>query len=128
MERKRLPDLESRRYPRLKDNILIFGNLMSSPFKAFTQDISVGGLMFESERNISKERQLEIEIYQPADPHKHMIFSIAVLAKIIWVKKIVKENFEPGENKYRIGMEFSKIKDEDRHRIAEYIENNLSGT
>ena len=130
MERESLPDLERRRYLRLKDNILIFGNLMSSPlgkFKAFTNDISAGGLMFESERGISKERELELEIYQPTDRHKYMLFSITVLAKIIWIRKIAKENFDPGENKYRIGMEFSKIKDEDRQRIAKYVENNLSG-
>lgn len=129
METDGFTNLERRIFPRFKDNIFIFGNLSSDPierFKAFTKDVSGGGLMFETEREIPKARGLKLEIYQPLDRDKRMIFSIPVMAKVIWIKNIEKENFERGENKYRIGIEFSEIKEEDRKMIAKYAEVSLS--
>lgn len=128
MNKGRSPNSERRRFPRLKEDIFIFGKLRASPseeFRAITQDISAGGLMFETERNISQESELEVEIYQPMDSDKRVIFSISVRPKVIWIQKIVKEKFEPGENRYRVGMEFSEIKEEDRKIVAKYIESNL---
>ncbi len=116
---------ERRKHPRLKDNVFIFGNLTSSPteeFKVFTSDISAGGLMFDTEKDISQDVRLGLEIYQPRDRRKSMIFSILVSAKIAWKKKIEKENFEPGENRHRIGIEFLELKEEDREKIAKYVE------
>lgn len=125
MELDKYPGLEKRKFPRLKDSIFILGKLRSSPteeFKAFTEDISAGGLMFGNERDISEEEQLELEIYQPMNCDKRKILSIPVLAKVIWIRQIEKDNFEAGENKYKIGIEFSETKEEDRQRIAKYIE------
>ncbi len=127
------PNLERRKFPRIEDNIFFFANLSSDSinlipdliggFKAFTQNICTGGLMFEMDKNISKEGdKLELEIYQPVNRDKTMIFSIPVLAKVIWTKKIEKEHFENGENKYKIGTEFLEIDAEHRQKIARYIE------
>ncbi|MDP2831314.1 MAG: PilZ domain-containing protein, partial [Candidatus Omnitrophota bacterium] len=102
MDKGRLPNLEKRRFPRIKENIFIFGKLRSTPseeFKAIIQNISTGGLMFKTERDISGESELELEIYQPANRYNNIIFSISVLGKIIWMKEIEKDNFEQGENK-----------------------------
>ena len=125
----RYPNLEGRIFPRLKDNIFILGCLKSSPteeFKAITNNISAGGIMFETERNISKDSELELEIYQPMDSDKRIIFSILVLAKVKWIRQIEKDNFQQGENKYRVGIEFSKIEEEDRQKIINYVEENKS--
>lgn len=125
MGEDKFPDLERRRFPRIKDNFFIFGNLRSASiedFKAFTKDISAGGLMFETEREIPEASKLELEIYQPLARDKRIIFSIPVMAKIIWTRKIEKDNFEVGENKYRIGIEFSEIREEDRQKITQYVE------
>lgn len=125
---KQIANLERRRSSRLKDNVLIFGNARmdsAEEFKAFSQNISAGGLMFETERDISKESKLELEIYQPTDRDKRVIFSIPVWAKVIWTEKREKENFEQGENRYRIGIEFSEMKDEDRQIVTKYIERRL---
>lgn len=119
---------ERRRFPRLKDNIFIFGKLSSTSsgeFKAVTRNISAGGLLFETDRNIPKKSKLEMEIYQPLDRDKRVIFSIPVWLKVSWVKKIVKEKFEQGENRYRIGLEFLKIKDDDRERITKFISESI---
>lgn len=125
MEKEISPGLERRRYPRLQDNVFVFGALKSNScgeFKAFTKDISAGGLMFEAERDIPKESELELEIYQPTGRCNDMFFSISVLVKVIWVSRIEKDNFEEGENRFRIGVKFLEIEKEDRKRINRYIE------
>ncbi len=129
MKKDGFSDLEKRRFARLKEKIFIFGNLRLSPtkeFRAFTQNISASGLMFEAERDILNQQELELEIYQPMDCDKRVIFSIPVLAKVKWTKKIEKDNFEKGENKYRVGIEFSEIKEKDRKIICNYVERGLS--
>lgn len=125
MGEEKLLEIEKRKFPRLTDNIFIRGNLGSNPveeFKAFTENLGAGGLMFETEREMAKNNELALEIYQPVKLHKNMIFSISLLAKVVWIKEFNKENFEPGENKYRIGLEFTEIKEENRKRIIHYLE------
>lgn len=115
--------LERRRSPRLNDNIFIFGRLDSSEsFDALTGDINADGLMFEFNRDISQNIKLEMEIYQPIICCKSRIYSIPVLARVAWIRKIEKDHFEKGENQYIVGVEFLEIKEEDRQRIVKYAE------
>ena len=124
---------ERRTFPRIEDDIFIFINISPSSntvsntatrrFKAFTKNISAGGLMFETEENIiERDNELELEIYQPVNPDRTMIFSLPVLAKVIWIQKIEKEHFENGENKYLIGVTFLHIKEQDRQKIVKYAD------
>ena len=133
METGKALNLERRQFPRTEDNIFIFVTLSSSStnlkintpggFKAFAKSISAGGLMFETEENIiERDNELELEIYQPVNPDKTMIFSLPVLAKVIWIQKIEKEHFENGENKYLIGVKFLHIKEQDRQKIVKYAD------
>lgn len=129
MDNGSFTNLEKRKFPRLKENIFILGNLRSShpeEFKAITKDISAGGLMFETETDISKDTKVELEIYQPMNRDKTMIFCIPVLGKVRWVREIDKNYFERGENKYRVGVEFLGIKEEDRNIITNCVEKRLS--
>ncbi len=129
MEGNRISSLEKRKFPRLKDKVFIFGNLRLNPieeFKALTKDISAGGLMFGTERDIHKGCQLEIEVYHPINRDKIIIFSVPVLAKVVWIREIEKDNFEEGENRYKIGVQFTEIKEEDRKIIATYIQTRTS--
>lgn len=124
----RYPGLERRKLPRLKDNIFIFGKLGSNPieeFKAISKDISAGGLMFEVEKDIPKESKLELEIYQPGNQDKTIFFSIHILARVAWIKRLERENLEQGENKYRAGIEFLEIKQEDRQRVTKFINESI---
>lgn len=132
MKKNKTLDVERRESPRVKDNIFIRCQLNSGlpcrqagpteEFEAISEDISAGGLMFKTERNISKESKVNMEIGQPIDRDKTMIFCIPVLTKVIWVRKIAKDHFEEGENKYSVGVEFLEIQDEDRQRIIQYAE------
>ena len=125
-------NLERRTFPRIEDNIFIFANLstptnklrrtVTGVFKAFTKNIGAGGLMFETERNIiEKGNKLEMEIYQPLKPDKTLVYSMSALANVMWTKKIEKEHFENGENKYQVGVEFLEIRGQDRQKIVKYI-------
>lgn len=129
MGEDKFPDLERRKSPRLKSNIFIHGCLRANPIKelkAFTNDISAGGLMFETERDIPQDSNLELELYQPMNRARRIIFFLPVLVKVIWTKGIEKDEFEKGENKYKIGVQFTEIKEGDREIIAKYVEENLS--
>ena len=128
MKKDRFPDLEKRKFPRLKDNNFILCFLETNHdvgFEAITCDVSAGGLMFETERYISKKSGLKLEVYQPTDRHKNTLFCIPALARVSWTRKIAKDNCKEGENKYRMGVEFLEIKEEDRARIAKYVQENI---
>lgn len=125
-ERDKFLSFERRKFPRLKENIFILYRLESAPSdkfnKAFTNNISARGLMFEGETNIPAGTKLELEIYQPIKRSKTVILSIPAFAEVIWIRNIEKQNSELGENKYRIGIEFLEIKQQDRKKIVKYIE------
>lgn len=120
---------ERRKFPRVEDNIFILGSLKANhaaEFKAFTRDISGGGLMFETDRDIPAGSELELEIYQPSGREKEVFFSIHAVAKVAWIKGIAKDTFEEGENRYQVGVEFSEIKEEDRQRIVNFVNGSMS--
>ena len=128
MDMEKFQDLEKRKFQRLEDNIFILGALKANHadgFKAFTRDISGGGLMFETDRDILAGSELELEIYQPSNGSKKVIFSVYVIAKVTWTKEIEKDAFEEGENRYRVGVEFSEIKEEDRQRIINFVNRSM---
>jgi len=125
-------NLERRSFPRIEDNIFIFINFSfpsnnlsitsTRRIKTFTKNIGVGGLMFETEESIDEEGEgLEIEICQPLNPDKTLIYCIPTFSKVIWTEKIAKEHFENGENKFKVGMAFLKIREQDRQKIVKYI-------
>jgi hypothetical protein len=72
------PNPDQRQFPRIKDNIFIFGNLklhstnlgtnpLANPiggFRVFAKDISARGLRFEIQRNIFGEND-ELEVLHP---------------------------------------------------------------
>jgi len=118
--------LDKRNFSRIQDRILIICNSNSSPgLKAFTKDISAGGLMLELDRKIPVGDKLDLEICQPINRDKTIILSITTLVKVIWVGKIGRDKFEEGENKYKMGVQFLEINEDNRSRIADYIENKL---
>lgn len=124
MDMESVHDMEKRKFPRLKENIFILASYRAeqeNSFKAFTRDISAGGLMFEIERHIPTGSELELEIYQPVNRFKTVIFSVHAVAKAAWSKRIEKDAFEEGENRYQVGVEFLEIKDEDRQRILNFV-------
>lgn len=121
-----IPYLEQREFPRLVDNIFISYHSKSGVFKAITENIGGGGLMFESEKKLPVGATLEMEVYQPANSFKTLIYVIPVVIKIAWNKRIKYDFLEMGENAYRIGVSFVKITDEDRGKIIGYVQKKVA--
>ena len=131
--RAKIPfNVEKRKFPRIEDAIFFLHNFSTNAinlsfssiqgFKAHARNISAEGLMFETETNIfEKSDEFEIELYQPLYYRKPIVFCMPVLAKVIWMIKIEKDHFEIGENQYRTGIQFLKIKEQDRQRIINYV-------
>lgn len=121
---------ELRTFSRLNDRIFILCRFRKKKdvdiIKGFTNDISAGGLMFETDRLIPPKDVLNLEIYQPLSQFTREIISIPILAKVKWVTEMnIADKYE-GSNKYRMGVEFIKIDDRERKVIAEYVQDKLS--
>lgn len=116
-------NLDSRKFPRCNDIIFICGNMIpriNKEFKAIAKNIGGGGLMFETDLDITNGKKLFLEICQPIDNDKKVFYSIPALSKVAWAKKIKKNKFEKGENRYQLGIEFVNINKEDRKKIVEF--------
>ena len=121
-EKDRALYTERRKFPRREDNIFISYRFKSRVFKAITQNICGGGLMFGAEKKIPSGSELELEICQPANRFKSLIFVIPVSIKVMWARRIKYGFLEEGENKYMVGARFTKIEDEGREKILRYVE------
>ena len=116
---------EKRKQNRLADSIFLSYRVdkkLLDEFRAVTQNISAGGLMFEAEKNFYSAQILKLEIYQPVNPFKTLIYVIPAMARVVWAEKIRQGFFELGENRYRIGVEFIKISPQDREMIMRYAQ------
>lgn len=118
--------IERRKFPRLNDNIFISYRLGQKICKAIAKNISCGGLMFEAEKKVPVGMEVDFEIYQPVNCFKTVIFVIPASAKVVWRRKIKYGFLETGQNQYKVGVCFTKIKNEDRERIKEYVAVNLN--
>ncbi len=121
---------ERRRFPRLNEGVFFLYQFMEKKdmdiMKGFTNNISTGGLMFETDRPISAEDLFILEIYQPLRQFKEEIISISTAVKVRWVTQIDRSDKYEGSNKYRIGVEFVEIDKEERKTIAKYMQNKLN--
>lgn len=106
--------MEKRRFERIENNLLIwyqtlYENGDFSFGKTTTNNISLGGLQIETESIDAIGTELIIKLEIPDIQRK-----IAVKGTVVWVKKL-----ECG--KYRIGLEFPELKDEDQHLLKEHF-------
>jgi len=117
---------ERRKFKRLETPFFLLyrleGDHNFEASKALGKNISGGGLKFEIENAVHPGTIISLEIYLQSYPIEDTIYSIPARAKVIWRSKKKNVSKEPGSNKYQIGLEFNKIKTEDRERIIEYVE------
>lgn len=122
--------LNRRKFSRVKENTLMLYSLDTEPyteFKAIVCDISTDGLRFATEMNIVPQTKLSLEVFQTLDHDRATIFSIPIKAETVWIRKIIKKKTCcEGENTYEVGIRIMEIKEEDRCRIAQYVEESNS--
>lgn len=118
--------LEKRKFLRVKEDMPMLYSLDTDPyteFKAIVCDIGAGGLRFATEMNIVPQTKLTLEVFQALSCDKTTIFSIPVKAETVWIRKIIKDkSCCEGENIYEVGVNALEIREEDRHRITQYVE------
>ena len=121
---------ERRKFPRLNERIFILCQSKEKPgmntIKGFTKNISAGGLMFETDRPISKQDVFILEIYQPLRQSGQESISITTLAKAKWVTPINSIEKYEGIDRFKMGMEFVKLDDKDRKAIAKCVQAKLN--
>ncbi len=121
---------EQRKFPRIKEHIFVHGQSMkrkdTNIIKGFTNNISAGGLMFETDKRIFPPDVFNLEIYQPSRQWRRKLISIPILAKVKRVTKISPFNKQQGSNKYRVGVEFIEVDNSQRKAIAEYVKEKLN--
>lgn len=103
---------ERRRHWRVSCELPISYSLVDAEFPrgvvSRTVNMSSSGLMFPVSQLIAKERFLDLALALPTSP------PISAKAEVRWTSKVE-------DMGYRLGVQFSEIRDEDRKRIADYI-------
>lgn len=121
---------ERRRFRRLNDRIFILCQFMKNEnvdiVKGFSNDISAGGLCFETDRVISPRAIFSLEIYQPLRQSKEELVTVFALAKVKWVRQTDIAGKYEGSNKYKIGVEFVEVDNRERKAIAKYVQEKLN--
>lgn len=120
---------DRRRFRRLNDRIFILCQFMKKKdvdvIKGFSNDISAGGLCFETDRFISPQAVFSLEIYQPLRHSREELTTVFALAKVKWVTQTDIAGKYEGSNKYRVGVEFVEIGERERNVMAGYVQDKL---
>jgi len=105
---------ERRNYPRARCNLALqYRNLnknYSQTSGALVKEISAGGMRFVSNNFLPVFALLKIELLPNSD-----IPLISLTARVAWIEKL------PYNESFLIGVEFLNIRNQDRFRIADYV-------
>jgi c-di-GMP-binding flagellar brake protein YcgR len=77
------------------------------PFKAV--NIGGGGISFILSKNIAKATELELRLVLPQEPQR----PIELKAEVVWTT--------PLEGRFRLGLRFFKMREDDRRRFVAHI-------
>ena len=115
--------LEQRKYQRAKKAIFILCKHPGAeePIEYIAKNIGAGGLMFETDTLFSIGSKLDIEIYQPITYEKREFISIFSPASVVWIKEIEGAKKYKWSNRYRLGVRFTRLDQEDRIKIDTYV-------
>ncbi|MBL7091799.1 MAG: PAS domain-containing protein [Candidatus Omnitrophica bacterium] len=80
-----------------------------------TVDISEGGVCFVSERLLKTDTQVEIKLR--LSKKKDTIFT---QARVVWIKNM-EQLLKKAVNKYKVGLEFVKLKNKDKKVLSKFI-------
>jgi len=115
---KSLISQDKRKSDRLNLPLKIFYKLPSSSEwigPLTIENIGGDGLRFRSRTKLNKNTEITLEIELPHEPKP-----IPVKGKIVWCEEISLKRLN-----YHIGVEFSKMRYQDRRRFVKYIGRNI---
>lgn len=113
---ERYTDRERRKYPRLKEKIVLIYKLAESAKirSSATKDISGGGVCFETAVPASPGDIIWVKINKPAPNGSGQLLTVYTFAQVRWAKRIAKRRYE-------LGVEFTDMKEKDRNQIISYV-------
>jgi len=104
--------LERRKFNRIKNILTVICKRQNSSedFKIFTDNISEGGIRGVTQEPVSKDEIIYMNILL------HSIHTcVSAVGRIVWVNYLGKQQFD-------LGVEFTKIEENDRLKFKEYID------
>lgn len=104
---------ERRLYTRYKAEIPVCFQDKKTEVSALTLDIGGGGLRFSHQEALDPEQDYEFKIFLDK-----IDYPITIAGRMVWQKYI------PDNDKYEIGIFFSKISDGDRMKLQNILSNN----
>ena len=112
---------ERRKYPRIPGAFVEYcpTGEISSRRTSFTEDISPAGIRILVDEEVKINTVLSLKIFLPASKE-----GIEAEGRVVWARS---SSFLTVEKKkhYDVGVEFTKIDENDRRRIWEYIVKNI---
>lgn len=109
---------DKRKYPRVKGAFVEYALKDNGVFQgpAFIKDISIGGLCIFVTEVLQQDALVDMKIYL-------MGYEEPILAqgRVVWQGKIGYLNY------HDMGVEFTKLEDEDHKRLEDYIMRHLDG-
>ena len=118
-QQEREPLKERRRFIRLEASVKVKYTVIGKPgtIKAFSKNISAGGLclLLDVQLAVDTPLQLEIKIPDLKNP-------IHAIARVVWQKGFESAGAEPKVH-FTTGIEFTGISDFDRFNINRYVIN-----
>ncbi len=108
----RLLQQDKRKCERVELAVIVYYRLpgyteWQGPFSSV--NIGGSGLSFILGKEIAKHAEIELRIILPQDPQR----PIEVKGEVVWVS--------PFENRYRLGIRFFKMREDDRRRFISHI-------
>lgn len=115
------PFEERRKYVRLQTGVGVKYTIIGKPgeVRAFSKDISAGGLCLVLSDELTEQTPLQLEIKIP-----DLKDAIAALARVIWQKKFT-DPTDASKVCFHTGVEFTGISDFDRFNINRYVLENI---
>ena len=115
--------MEKRRYIRVPSHFPVRyysvenKDAATNPFESMSDNISVGGMMFFSERNFHPNEVLRLEF---KIENSGRVISMSVFGRVVWNDEIEKGTL------YNTGVEFQNLSQEQKDELGIFVKNVLA--
>ena len=106
-------DFSTRKENRILKTLSLNYKDRESFIKAYTQDISNGGLFIKAKNPLKQGEQFMLNLQLPDLPEP-----MKIKCQVAWAKK---EEGEPGEHPSGMGVKFIEVNDKDSQTLKKYI-------
>jgi len=117
-KRRRYNGPERRKRARADEEIPVLYEESGEIKDSVTENISAAGFSFETEVFVQPSSILEVQINKPIDTGLNAVLPIHAKARTVWIR-------QSKTGKYRLGLEFIDINEQDRDEIGKNVQKKL---